>query len=228
MVEGGEEVGVEDDREDRRRGALDLEPGVVRFVEDRGAPPALDRAAAGDPDGQLDYDEPDAIVHEGVAEGAEGEVRVGAVGQGIKERFGDADVVEERVAALAGEDLDAVSQVKDLAHRRVGRRDDGAGGGAAGGVRAGELRHLHVLGAGGVGRGEGEAPGDVLDEIIVEVELELVEGSGIPRGADLRRGIHRDDRARAVVVAGPGEAVDVGDVLVLRCPVEVVRHAAPS
>jgi len=42
------------------------------------------------------------------------------------------------------------------------------------------------------------------DVVPVEVELELVEGRGIPRGADLRRGIHRDDRARAVVVAGPG------------------------
>jgi len=33
---------------------------------------------------------------------------------------GDVDVVEERVEALAGEDLDPVRRVEDLAHRRVG------------------------------------------------------------------------------------------------------------
>src|SRR5262249_10549557 len=159
--------------------------------------------------------------------------RVGAVGgvgagrQDVPEVRGDADVGEERVESQAGEDLDPAAHVQDFSHGRVGRGDDGAGGGAAAGVPAGQLRHLHVLGAGGVDR-EGEAPGDVLDEITVEVELELVEGPGIPPvfvviveewcelGVILRRGIHPDYRARAVVVAGPGEAHDVGDVFVRR------------
>jgi hypothetical protein len=74
------------------------------------------------------------------------------------------------------------SPAKDLPYRRVGLRDDLAGGGAAGGVRAGQLRHCHVLVAVGVGLGEGEPPGNVRDVVPVEVELELIEGRGIPRG----------------------------------------------
>ena len=129
-------------------------------VEDRGAPPALDRVQAGDPGGQLNHDEPDGLARESVHEGGEaGEVRVGAGRDGIGRQdvphpLGDADVGEERVEPLVGEDLDPVAHVQDFSHRCVGRGDDRAGGGAAGGVRAGQLRHLHVLGAGGVGPGK--------------------------------------------------------------------------
>src|SRR5262249_43140157 len=153
-------------------GALDLDPGVgsVRRVEDRDAPPALDRVQARDPGGQLNHDEPDGLAHETVAEGEEArEARVGALAGGGRqdgpEVPGDADVGEERVESLAGEDLDPVAHGQDFSHGCVGRGDDRAGGGAAGGVRAGQLRHLHVLCAGGGVGGEGKAPGNVLDEI---------------------------------------------------------------
>src|SRR5262249_57508154 len=129
--EGGGEVGA-------GRG-LDLTPDAVPLVEDRGAPPALDRVQAGDPGGQLNHDEPDQLARESVVEGGEaGEVRVGTEIDGLVGRqdvphpLGDVDVGEERVDSLAGGCLDAVGQAQALPHRRVGRRDDRAGGGAAG------------------------------------------------------------------------------------------------
>src|SRR6202042_3850289 len=83
------------------------------------------------------------------------------------------------------------------------------------------------LDAGGIDR-EGEAPGDVLDQILIGVELELVVARGIPGGADRWRGIHAEYRARAEDIAGPGEAVGVADVQPFVCRVvEVVRHSSP-
>src|SRR5262249_25052432 len=83
-------------------------------------------------------------------------VGLGGGAESSWERQGDREVVEEGVGALAGEDLDPVPHAEDLTRQRVGRRDDRAGGGAAGGVRAGQLRHCHVLVAVGLGLGEGE------------------------------------------------------------------------
>src|SRR5262249_53190163 len=51
------------------RSALDLPPDAVSLVQDRGAPPALDRVQAGDPGGQLNHDEPDQLAREKVREG---------------------------------------------------------------------------------------------------------------------------------------------------------------
>ena len=61
----------------------------------------------------------------------------------------------------------------------MGGRDDPAFGIAVSGFPAGELGHDDVLDAGGIDR-EGEAPGDVLDQILIGVELELVVARGIP------------------------------------------------
>jgi hypothetical protein len=90
------------------------------------------------------------------------QVREEALIQGVRQRDGEGQVVEERVGARAGEDLDAALHLDDLAHRRVGGRDDPAGGVAVGGFPAAELGHHDVLDAGRVDR-EGEPPGDVLD-----------------------------------------------------------------
>src|SRR5262249_56921234 len=130
---------------------------------------------------QLQNDGVDIAEQESIRDGTQGpEVRIAAGEQGVAHSGGEWEVVEERVAALPGEHRDPMAQIDDLSYGRVGRRDDPAGGGAVGGVRAGQLRYLHVLPALGVQR-EGEAPRDVLDEVPVEVELELVEGSVIPR-----------------------------------------------
>src|SRR6202162_3911347 len=80
--------------------------------------------------------------------------------------MGKGKEAEERVGGRAGEDLDAALHLDDLAHGRVGWRDDPAFGVAVGGFPAGELGHDDVLDAGGVDR-EGEPPGDVLDQVLV-------------------------------------------------------------
>ena len=124
------------------------------------------------------------------------QVREGAGLEGGCHRDREGNEVEERVGAWAGEDLEAAFDLEDLSHGRVGGRDDPAFGIAVSGFPAAELGHDDVLDAGGVDR-EGEAPGDVLDQILIGVELELVLARGIPGGADTRGGIHPEYRARA-------------------------------
>jgi hypothetical protein len=68
------------------------------------------------------------------------QVRKGAIRQGGCYRQGEGYVVEERVTALTGEDLDAVVQFEDLPHGRVAGRDDPAFGIAVSGFLAGKFR----------------------------------------------------------------------------------------
>src|SRR6202042_2077959 len=106
--------------------------------------------------------------------------------------------------------------------------DDPAFGVTVGGLPAAELGHDDVLDAGGVD-GEGEPPGDVLDQVLVGVNLKLVVAVGVPGTGVIRGGVHPENRARAEGVPGPGEAVGVADVQPLVCRVvEVVRHSSPK
>src|SRR5262249_40376857 len=91
-----------------------VRPAPAALAPEPGVPPP--RVQAGDPGGQLNHDEPDQLAREKVREGGEaGEVRVGveldgSVGrQDVPHPLGDADVGEERVESLAGEDLDPVA-----------------------------------------------------------------------------------------------------------------------
>src|SRR6185369_15935466 len=116
------------------------------------------------------------------------------------------DEIVERVEALSGEELDAVTAFDDLPDRGVGRRDDRARGIAVGGCAAGELLYSHVLCAVGADR-EGRTKRDVLDVVAIGVDLELVIAGRVPGLALQRRGVHPEDRARggtaSEVVAGP-------------------------
>src|SRR6202042_1222028 len=105
--------------------------------------------------------------------------------------------------------------------------DDPAFGVTVGGLPAAELGHDDVLDAGGVD-GEGEPPGDVLDQVLVGVNLEFVVARGVPGTGVIRGGVHPEYRAWAEGIAGPGEAVGVADVQPLvGGVVEVVRHSSP-
>jgi len=165
------------------------------------------------------------LIHEKVGRGEQGrQVREEAVIQGVCQRDGEGQEVEERVGARAGEDLDAALHLEDLSHGRVGGRNDPALGVAVGGFLTAELGHHDVLDAGGVDR-EGEPPGDVLDQVLVGVDLKFVVARGVPGTGGIGGGVHPEYRARAESVPGPGEAVGVADIqpFVGRV-VEVVRH----
>src|ERR1700722_4384590 len=208
-------------------GALELDPAVP-LVVDRGGGPVVQPPQAGNLGGCLDQDGPDDLIHEEVGWREQGrQVREEAFIQGVRQRDGEGKEIEERVGARAGEDLDAALHLEDLSHGRVGWRDDPALGVAVGGLPAGGLGQDDGLGAGGVD-GEGEPPGDVLDQVLVGVNLKFVVARGVPGTGVIRGGVHPEYRAWAQHIAGPSEAVGVADVqpFVGRV-VEVVRHSSP-
>jgi len=132
--------------------------------------------------------------------------------------------LKKRVEAIAAKILSS-AQVEDMATGAVGGRDIGRGPGALVESRRYSCDTVHVMVCVGASCG-GKVNRQVINATssTLEVELELVEGRGIPR-APTAGGIHRDGTLRGAASRWPGDDLDVGDA---RTPLAGSREVQTS